>query len=134
MKTINSNLMSSSINYCLPLKCKPIPGNLLLLSIKVHFYEVLFGRHLSDHLFHTKFVSWQLIFKIVIDKAIFQPQSVHSKILLLHVDIINICSFLKCHHHHQEEFGLCRNQGITGYPRLMLYTGWQCFLIIPFQD
>ena len=23
----------------------------------------------------------------------------------------------------QEEFGLCRRQGITGYPRLMLYTG-----------
>ena len=26
---------------------------------------------------------------------------------------------------HQEEFGLCRSQGITGYPRLMLYTGQQ---------
>ena len=25
----------------------------------------------------------------------------------------------------QEEFGLCRSQGITGYPRLMLYTGQQ---------
>ena len=34
----------------------------------------------------------------------------------------------------QEEFGLCRSQGITGYPRLLLYTGEQdgfhCVLIV----
>ena len=29
------------------------------------------------------FSSWQLTFKIVIDKAIFQPQSVHSKMIIM---------------------------------------------------